>query len=150
MSRASGSDRASRSSLLTTSVSPARTAAIASRGPGRARFVPVRPDMLPTERGDMSQEIVGSLRGLSAEWPDCPVEIDRVPVEESSGDEAQAGHHVGCGFDFRLAAVRALFVATRRAAASATRAHVRSSSGSLNSRSGARQKERSIVQPFFS
>ena len=51
---------------------------------------------------------------------------------------------------FRLGAVRSLFAATRRAAASATRAHVTSSSGSSNSRSGARQKERSMVQPFFS
>src|SRR5207302_8982619 len=81
--------------------------------------------------------------------PDGPVEIDRVPVDDSGGDEAQA-RHVGCGFDVRLGAVRSLFVATRRAAASATRAHVTSSSGSSNSRSGARQKERSMVQPFFS
>ena len=51
---------------------------------------------------------------------------------------------------FRLGAVRCLFAATRLAAASATRAHVTSSSGSSNSRSGARQKERSMVQPFFS
>ena len=43
MSRASGSDRASRSSLVTTSASPARQAAIASRSPGRSRLVPVSP-----------------------------------------------------------------------------------------------------------
>jgi len=43
MSRASGSERASRSSLVTTSVSPERQAASASRRPGRARLVPVRP-----------------------------------------------------------------------------------------------------------
>ena len=43
MSRASGRERASRSSLMTTRVSPARQAASASRSPGRARLVPVRP-----------------------------------------------------------------------------------------------------------
>jgi hypothetical protein len=43
MSRASGSDLASRSSLVTTRVSPARHAARANRSPGRSRFVPVRP-----------------------------------------------------------------------------------------------------------
>jgi len=43
MSRASGGDRASRSSLVTTSVSPARQAASASRRPGRTRLVPVMP-----------------------------------------------------------------------------------------------------------
>lgn len=43
IARASGSDRASRSSLVTTSLSPARQAARASRSPGRSRFVPVRP-----------------------------------------------------------------------------------------------------------
>ena len=58
----------------------------------------------------------------------------------------------GGGFHFRrgAGAVRFLFAATRRAAASARRAHVTSSSGSSNSRSGARQKERSMVSPFFS
>jgi hypothetical protein len=40
---ASGRDRASRSSLVTTSVSPARQAARASRRPGRSRLAPVRP-----------------------------------------------------------------------------------------------------------
>ena len=54
------------------------------------------------------------------------------------------------GFAFRLGAVPSLFVATRRAAASAARAHVTSSSGSSNSRAGARQKERSMMRPFFS
>jgi hypothetical protein len=43
MSRASGTDRASRSSLGTTRVSPERTAARAWSSPGRARLVPVRP-----------------------------------------------------------------------------------------------------------
>jgi hypothetical protein len=43
MSRASGSDRASRSNLVTTNVSPARQAANANRRPGRSRFAPVKP-----------------------------------------------------------------------------------------------------------
>jgi len=43
MSRASGSDRARRSSLVTARVSPVRQAARTSRSPGRARVVPVRP-----------------------------------------------------------------------------------------------------------
>lgn len=43
MSRALGTDRASRSSLGTTRVSPAGTAARAWSRPGRARRVPVRP-----------------------------------------------------------------------------------------------------------
>ena len=43
MSRASGTERASRSSFVTTRVSPSRQAARASRSPGRSRFVPVRP-----------------------------------------------------------------------------------------------------------
>src|SRR4051794_36195466 len=40
VSRASGSERASRSSLVTTRTSPPRQAAIASRNPGRAWLVP--------------------------------------------------------------------------------------------------------------
>ena len=62
------------------------------------------------------------------------------------------GSHQGCRTtaDFRLGAFRSLTAATRRAAANAARAHVTSSSGSSNSRSGARQKERSILLPFFS
>jgi hypothetical protein len=43
IARASGSDRARRSSLVTTRVSPARQAANASRRPGRSRLVSVRP-----------------------------------------------------------------------------------------------------------
>jgi hypothetical protein len=43
MSRASGSDLASRSSWVTTRVSPARTAARASRRPRRSLFLPVSP-----------------------------------------------------------------------------------------------------------
>jgi hypothetical protein len=42
MSRASGTERASRSSLVTTRVSPRRQAAKASRRQGRSRLVPVR------------------------------------------------------------------------------------------------------------
>ena len=38
MSRASGSDRASRSSFVTTNVSSARQAARANRSPGRSQF----------------------------------------------------------------------------------------------------------------
>jgi hypothetical protein len=54
------------------------------------------------------------------------------------------GSHQSCRTtaDFRLGAFRSLTAATRRAAANAARAHVTSSSGSSNSRSGARQKER--------
>jgi hypothetical protein len=99
---------------------------------------------------DVSQEILGNRRALSARSPHGPVEPDRVPVDDGGGDAAQARHHVGYGFDFRLGAVRSRFAATRRAAASATRAHVTSSSGSSNNRSGARQKERSMVRPCFS
>src|SRR5664280_1677429 len=40
---ASGSDRARRSSLVTTNVSPSRQAAKASRRPGHSRLVPVNP-----------------------------------------------------------------------------------------------------------
>ena len=43
MVRASGSERARRSSLVTTRVSPARQAANAWRSPGRSRLVPVKP-----------------------------------------------------------------------------------------------------------
>src|SRR3954453_14636868 len=43
MARASGTERARRSSLGTTSVSPVRTAASAWSRPGRARFAPVSP-----------------------------------------------------------------------------------------------------------
>jgi hypothetical protein len=43
IARASGSDRASRSSLVTTSVSPSRHAADAWRRPDRSRLLPVNP-----------------------------------------------------------------------------------------------------------
>ena len=54
------------------------------------------------------------------------------------------------GFALLLGAARALFAATRLAAACAARAQITSSSGSSNSRSGARQKERFMVPPCFS
>jgi hypothetical protein len=101
-------------------------------------------DTLPTWRGDVSQ--VGNRRRALSK-PDGP---GRAPVDDGGGDEARVRHYVGRGFDFCVGAVRFLFAATRRAAASATRAQVTSSSGSSNSRSGARQKERSMVQPCFS
>jgi len=82
--------------------------------------------------------------------PDGPVEIDRAAVDDGGGVEAHARHYVLRAFDFRVGAVRARFAATRRAAASAARAHVTSSSGSSNSRSGARQNARSMVEPCFS
>jgi hypothetical protein len=82
----------------------------------------------------------------------APIRAGRhhVPTNDGSRDEAQARSYVSRGFDFRLGVVRSLFAATRRAAASAARAQVTSSSGSSSSRSGARQKERSMVRPFFS
>ena len=43
ISRASERERAKRTSLVTTSVFPARLAAIASRSPGRTRFAPLSP-----------------------------------------------------------------------------------------------------------
>src|ERR1700733_10254090 len=46
--------------------------------------------MLPSERGDMGQQIVGHRRALRAQLPDGTVEIDRVPVNDGGGDEAQA------------------------------------------------------------
>ena len=38
----------------------------------------------------MRQQIVGNRRSLRAQLPDGAVEIDRVPVNDSGGDEAQA------------------------------------------------------------
>ena len=38
----------------------------------------------------MGQQIVGNRRSLRAQLPDGTVEIDRVPVNDGSGDEAQA------------------------------------------------------------
>ncbi len=51
MSRASGTDRASRSSCGTTSVSPVRTAAKAWSRPGRSRFGPLMPWSMSTRSG---------------------------------------------------------------------------------------------------
>ena len=38
----------------------------------------------------MGQQIVGNRRSLRAQLADCAVEIGRVPVNDGSGDEAQA------------------------------------------------------------
>jgi hypothetical protein len=46
--------------------------------------------MLPSERGDMGQQIVGNCRSLRAQLPDGTVEINCVPVNDGGGDEAQA------------------------------------------------------------
>jgi hypothetical protein len=82
-------------------------------------------------------------RSIRPRWrsaPRCRAPHRPPGIDQSSGTTA----------DFRLGAFRSLIAATRRAASSAARAQLRSSSGSSNSRSGARQKERSIVLPFFS
>ena len=46
--------------------------------------------MLPSGRGDVGQQIIGSHRSLRAQLPNGTVEIDRVPVEDGGRDEAQA------------------------------------------------------------
>ena len=46
-------------------------------------------DMLPPERGDVGQKFVGNGRALSAQLPNRPVEIDRVPVNDGGGDETE-------------------------------------------------------------
>jgi hypothetical protein len=38
--------------------------------------------MLPAERGDMDQKIVGDRRALGAQLPDGPVEIDGAPMHD--------------------------------------------------------------------
>ena len=71
MALASGGDRASRSSLVPTNVSPSRHAARASRRPGRSRFVPrtmtVRPASTPRRAADLSDcmQIPTNLHGQS-------------------------------------------------------------------------------------
>ena len=47
-------------------------------------------DVLPSKRGDVGEEIVGDIGSLRAQLPDGAVEIDRVPVNDGSGNEAQA------------------------------------------------------------
>lgn len=47
--------------------------------------------MLPAERRDMRQEIVGNGRALSTQVLDGLVEIDGVPVDDGGGDEAEPG-----------------------------------------------------------
>ena len=49
-----------------------------------------RANVLPTERGDVSQKIVGDYPTLGPQLPDGPVEIDHVPVHNGGRDEAQA------------------------------------------------------------
>ena len=46
--------------------------------------------MLPSQWGDVTQEIVGNGRSLSAQPLDDPVKIDGVPMHDGSRDEAQA------------------------------------------------------------
>ena len=45
--------------------------------------------MLPSEGCDVGQQVVGNRHSLHAQLPDGTVEIDRVPVNDGSGDEAQ-------------------------------------------------------------
>ncbi len=105
-------------------------------------------DVLHPSQATRARRSSPSPRGRAAATR--PVKIDRVPVNDGSRYGIHTCHHAGCGFDFRLLSVRSLFTATRPAAASAARAHLTNSSGSSSSRSGARQKERSMAQPFFS
>ena len=44
----------------------------------------------PSQRGNMSQEIVGNGRSLRTQPLDDTVEIDRVPMDDGSRDEAPA------------------------------------------------------------
>ena len=46
--------------------------------------------MLPAERGDVGQKLVGNRRPLRAQLSNGPVEIDRVPMNDGGRDEAQA------------------------------------------------------------
>jgi hypothetical protein len=52
--------------------------------------IPGQSDVLPSERGDVSQKIVGDYPTLSTQLPDGLVEIDHVPVHNGGRDEAQA------------------------------------------------------------
>ena len=45
--------------------------------------------MLPSKGCDVGQQVVGNRRSLRAQLLDGPVEIDRVPVDNGGGDEAQ-------------------------------------------------------------
>ena len=45
--------------------------------------------MLPAERGNVRQQIVGNRCSMCAQLPDGTVEIDRVPMDYCGGDEAQ-------------------------------------------------------------
>jgi hypothetical protein len=46
--------------------------------------------MLPSKRSDVGQQIVGNHRSLRTQLPNGTVEIDRVPMDNGGGDEAQA------------------------------------------------------------
>jgi hypothetical protein len=46
--------------------------------------------VLPSEGCDVRQHVVWNRRSLRPQLPDGPVEIDRVPVNDGGGDEAQA------------------------------------------------------------
>jgi len=46
--------------------------------------------VLPSERGDVGQQIIGNRRSLRAQLLDGTIEIDRVPMNNGGGDEAQA------------------------------------------------------------
>ena len=46
-------------------------------------------NMLPPERCDMGQQIIGITRPLQPQLPDGAVEIDRVPMNDGGSDEAQ-------------------------------------------------------------
>ena len=46
--------------------------------------------MLPAERCDVSEQIVGHMDALGAKMLDGPVEVDGVPVDDGGGEQAQA------------------------------------------------------------
>jgi hypothetical protein len=83
MARASGTERASRSSLATTRTSPARTAASASGRPGRARLVgqavievdPFGRDAEPEQGFALRGEVLGI--GAAAAVPDHELTHDQ-------------------------------------------------------------------------
>jgi hypothetical protein len=47
-------------------------------------------DVLPSERGDVCEEIIGDDGSLSTHVLDDAVEVDGVPMDDRGGDEAQA------------------------------------------------------------
>ena len=56
----------------------------------RPVVIPGQSNVFPSERGDVSQEIVGQYPTLGTQLPDGPVEIYHVPVQSGGRDEAQA------------------------------------------------------------